>query len=186
MANLTERDKRAIRFGAIALAVCFVVFFGSRTFKAIERSRGEYKDLLVKAQREELELINYETRLAMFEKLRDTYRLDPRSITNETVAAETSAAIQAAARQGGFKLGPMRETAGRSSARELASIQFEGVGPLHAALALIHRIQTLGYPLVIDSVQLTQEGNRPGTLKLNATVIILNFERWKQGDQPDA
>ena len=59
-----------------------------------------------------------------------------------------------------------RQSAFGDPARELATIQFDGTGPLAAALGLIQRVQTLGYPVVIDSLQITPDGSKPGTLKL--------------------
>jgi hypothetical protein len=100
--------------------------------------------------------------------------------------AEAAAAIQNAARQGGLQLGPMRETPGRATARELSTFQFDGMGQLPAALTLVHKLNALGYPIVIDSLQLTQEGKQPGMLKFNMIVVILNFEQWEKGKAPNA
>jgi hypothetical protein len=186
MPTFTARDKKTFRYAATGIAVYLVLFFAFTTWKKLEGRRRQYQELVAKAQREQQEVKNYENKVLLFEKLRDTYKLDPAKLPKETLAAEASAAIQNAARQGGFKLGPVRETPGRSSGRELFSMQFDGVGPLPAALTMIHKIQTLGFPIVIDSLQLTQEPGKPGMLKVNATVVILNFEQWKTGTAPNA
>jgi hypothetical protein len=47
-------------------------------------------------------------------------------------------------------------------------------------MAFLHRLDTLGYPLVIDSLQLTPQQMPPGNLKFNMTIIILDFEQWKK------
>ena len=80
---------------------------------------------------------------------------------------------------GGVQLGPIRESAARPSAKELASIQLEGNGPVPALLTFLHRLETLGYPLILDSVQISSDPTRPGMIKLNLTIIILDFEQWK-------
>ena len=46
-------------------------------------------------------------------------------------------------------------------------------------------MQTLGYPLIIDSVQMTTD-NRPGMVKLSLTIVILNFEKWKNPEATHA
>jgi hypothetical protein len=186
MPAITERDKRTIRIAAIGLAVYLVVFFGFKGWKRLEAQRTGYRQLLAKVQREEQELRAYENKVLLFEKYRDAYRLDPARLPRETLVSEASSAIQNMARQDGIQLGPVRENPGRSSGRELATIQFDGTGPLPAALTLIQKVQTLGYPVVIDSLQLTPDASRPGTLKINATLVILNFEFWNKSEAPNA
>jgi len=36
-------------------------------------------------------------------------------------------------------------------------------------------------PLIIDSLQFGSEPNRPGQVKANLTIVILDFDQWKQG-----
>ena len=91
---------------------------------------------------------------------------------------EASSAIQKAASASGIQVGTVRESASRGTGDELATVQFEGSGPVPAVTGLLNRMQTLGYPLMIDSVQMTPD-NRPGMMKLSLTIVILNFEKWK-------
>jgi hypothetical protein len=186
MAAITARDKRTIRIASIGLAIYLALFFGVGGWKKLEAKRNDYQQLLAKAQREEQEVRAYENKVLLFQKYRDAFRLDPDHWPAETVVAGASAAIQNAARENGIVLGPVRETPGRTSGRELATIQFDAAGPLPAALGLIHKIQTLGFPVVIDSLQLTPDTTKPGMLKLNATVVILNFEFWRNAEVPNA
>jgi hypothetical protein len=103
-----------------------------------------------------------------------------------SVVAEASSAIQKAAQGSGFQLGPIRESPLHSAGKELATIQFEGSGPTKAAVGLLHRLETLGYPLVVDSAQFSADPMRPGNLKLKLTVVILDFEQWKKEEPPHA
>jgi hypothetical protein len=103
-----------------------------------------------------------------------------------SLVAEASAAIQKAASSGGIQLGPIRESPARTSSKELASMQLEGTGPIPAAMGLLHRLQSLGYPLIVDSVQITPDATKPGMVKLNLTIIILDFEQWKTEELPNA
>ena len=88
-------------------------------------------------------------------------------------------AIQKAAQQGGIQLGPIRETPGREKGRELSTIQFEGTGAPSATLTLLHNLRGLGFPILIDNVQFSPAQNKPGQVKLNLTLIILNYQQWK-------
>lgn len=186
MAAISDKDKRTIRLAAIGLALYLVVFFGFKGWKHLEKGRLEYQQLMARAQREQQEARRQENDLLLFEKLSDAYRFDPRKLPKETLVAEAAAAIQNAARQGGIQLGPVREIPGRATARELSTIQFDGTGPVPATLTLVHKLQTLGYPLVIDSLQFSPEAKKPGMLKVNVTILILNFEQWQKGTPPNA
>ncbi len=186
MPALTEREKRTVRIAAIGISLYLVLFIGFRAWQKLEAGRASYQQLLERVQREQQDVRMAENKVLLFEKLTNAYHLDPRKLPKETLVAEASSALQNAARQGGFQLGPVRETAGRSNGRELSTIQFDGFGPLPAALTMIHKIQTLGYPVLIDSLQVSQDPTKPGMLKVNATVVILNFDQWRTEEVPNA
>ena len=46
-------------------------------------------------------------------------------------------------------------------------------------LTLLHNLRGLGFPILIDNVQFSPAQNRPGQVKLNLTLIILNYQQWK-------
>ena len=98
--------------------------------------------------------------------------------------AEASAAIQKAASSGGVGLGPLRESGGRPSAKELASMQLEGSGTSTAVISFLQRLQTLGYPILLESVQLNAD-SKPGNVKLHLIIIILDFDQWKTEEVPN-
>jgi len=52
-------------------------------------------------------------------------------------------------------------------------------------MGLLSRLESVGFPLIIDSVQLTPDP-RPGQLKINLTILILDFEQWKKEEPPHA
>jgi hypothetical protein len=186
MAQLTARDKRTLRIAAIGLAIYLIVFLVFKWWKSSEKAGEGFGQLLARAQREQQEARRQENDLLRFEKLCDTYGFDPRALPKETLVAQAATAIQNAARQGGIKLGPVRETPGRSDARELSTIQFDGAGQPASVLALLHKLQTLGYPLVIETLQFSQDAKQPNMLKVNVTLQILNFEHWQKGSVPNA
>src|SRR5262245_3507715 len=113
----------------------------------------------------------YETRVQAIQKMMETFNMDPTKLSKATIVGDASSAIQKAAAGGGFAVGPVREPPARSTAREL-TLQLEGSGPLPAVMGMLHRLQTLGYPLIIDSVQITAEASRPGQVKMNLTIVI--------------
>jgi hypothetical protein len=179
MVDISERDKRTMRIAGIGIAIYLVLFFGISAWKRLEAKRTEYRDLITSAQRIKREVQPYENRVLLAQKLKDTFKMDPQKLSRLTVVADASAAIQKAAQSGKVQLGPIRETPGGSSAKELTSIQLEGVGAVPAIMGFLHRLESLGYPLVVDSVQLTPE-NKPGSLKMNLTIVILDFDQWKK------
>ncbi len=179
MLTLNDREKRTVRIAAAAMAIYLVLFFGLRGWKQLETRRSDYQKLVKDAQTLRQELQPYENRTLLIEKLKGTFRMDPLKLSKATLVAEASAAIQRTAQSGGVQLGPIRESAARPSAKELASMQLEGFGPVSAVLTLLHRLQALGYPLLLDSVQISSDPTKPGMVKLNLTIIILDFEQWK-------
>jgi hypothetical protein len=176
---MTNRDKRTLRYGAIAIVLYLVVFFGWSQVKRLEGKRQDYQKLLVEAERLKKDIKPYENRGLLIEKLRGVFNMQPAKLSRRTVVAEASAAIQKAAQGGGIQLGPLRESPGRSSAKEVSTMQLEATGQVAALMGLLHRLNTLGYPILIDSVQFNQEPAKPGMLKAHLTIIILDFEQWK-------
>ena len=185
MRTLSDREKRIVRIGAIFVAIYLVVFLGYTAWKKLETKRSQYAALFADAQKLKRELQPYENRVLRAQKLKDTFRMDPQKLSRATLVADASAAIQKAATTGGIKLGPVRESPARASNKELASMQLEGTGPVAGVHGLLSRLESLGYPLVIDTVQITPE-NKPGSVKMSLTIVILDFDQWKNEKVPNA
>ncbi len=180
MRAITQRDKRTIQIAAIGLATYLVIFYGWRGSQNLETRRTQYRQLLVEAQSLKLEMLQYETRFLQKEKLKANFRIDPPKLARMSLVGEASEAIQKAAQSGGIQLGPMRESPGSAAAKELATMQMEGTGPITAITALLHRIETLGFPLVVDSIQIDPDSKRPGNVKLTLHLIVLDYDQWKK------
>ncbi len=177
MPKLTDRDKRTVRLAGLAIGVYLALFFGLQGWKYLEAKRTDYLRLTREAEALRLRLAPYQDKVMVAQKLMETFHLDPAKLSKVSVVADASAAIQRAAT--GLQLGPIRETAGRTSAKELATIQFEASGPVPALMALFSRLETVGFPVIIDAVQLSADPRNPMMIKLNLTIIILDFEQWK-------
>lgn len=186
MRSLTDQEKRTIRIAAIGLAIYLVAFAGFHAWKKLETVRAEYQQLQRTAQQLKRDLQPLENRMLLVQKLRQNSNVAFEKLSRSTVVAETSAAIQRAAQSGGVQLGPIRETPGSTAARELAAMQLEAIGPVPAILTLLHRLDTLGFPLAIDSVQINVEPARPGMVKLTLHLVIIDFEHWKQEPKRNA
>lgn len=186
MRTLTDREKRTVRLAAIAISIYLVVFFGLQLWKRMEAKRSDYQQLLTNAQRLRRELVPYENRVLLAQKLKENFRMEPRKLSKATLVAQASAAIQNAAKSGAIQLGPLRESSGRASAKELTSIQLEGNGPVPAVMTFVQQLETLGYPLVVDALQMTPDTTKPGQLKVTLTIVILDFDQWKDTEAPRA
>lgn len=186
MRTLTTSEKRTIRFAAIAITVYLALFFGVRSWRHLEARKAAYQDLVVQVQRLNRDLRPAENRIALTEKLKETYQLDPSKLSRATAVADVSAAIQKAAGTVKIQLAHVRETVGRSSGKELAAMQLDGSGPAPAVMTLLHRLDRLGYPVIVDSLQITGEPTKPGMVKVSLTIVIPDFERWKPAEAPNA
>ena len=186
MRTLTPQEKRTIRIAGVGIAIYLALFCGFKVWQFFERQRADYRKLLVEADDLKREVKRYEGKIAVTKKLMETFHMDPAKLTRTTVVAEASAAIQKAARDGGFQLGTMRESPARPGSKELSSIQLEGSGPVQATMGLMSRLETCGYPLIIDSSQISADPTKPGQIKLNLTIIILDFEPLEKAEGPRA
>jgi hypothetical protein len=186
MRALADNEKRTVRLAAIGIGIYLALFFGLRAWNYAEARRADYQRLTDNALSLRREIERYNDKALIVEKLMKEFNLDPAKLSRVSVVAGASAAIQKAGTSGQVAFGPIRETPGQSSGKELSAIQIEGTGPVQAVLGLLHRLTGTGYPAVIDSVQLTPEKTKPGTLKLNMTIIILDFDQWKKAEAPNA
>jgi hypothetical protein len=179
MRDLTPQEKRTIRIGSVLLGVYLVLFCGARTWKALERKREDYLKLVKDAQTIKQEFYVYEKRSLLIEQLQKRFNLDPSRLSKTTLTADVSVAIQKAAQMGSIQLGPVRETSSRATAKEIATMQLEAAGQVPAITAFLYRLETLGYPILIDSVLMTPQQSRPGTIKATISIVILDFDQWK-------
>lgn len=186
MRTLTDQEKRTVRIAGALIAVYLVAFFGWRGWSSLDAKRADYKRMVVEATSRKQQLQLYQDKVVKIKELMEKFNLDPAKLSKASVVAEASDAIQKAAASGGVQLGPIRESHGRSSAKELASMQLEGNGALPAVMALLHRLESLGYPVIVDSVQLTPNAMRPGMVKVTLTILIMDFEAWKIKEAPNA
>lgn len=179
MKNLTPSEQRTLRLGAIGLAVYLVAFFGLKWFKAADAVRRDYTRLQQTASSLRAEVDRYQVRAERLDKLIQRLQVDPGTLRTNTVVGEASAALQRAAQAQGLQVGSVRESVNRANEKELGSIQFDAAGPAQAVLGFLARLNRLGVPVLVDSVQCTGNPRGPGQLKLLLNVIILDFDQWK-------
>jgi hypothetical protein len=185
MRQLTPQETRTVRFAAVIIAVYLALFCGFLIYKRLAAVRSSYRSLVIEAMDLRQEIRPYQDKVEHARKLMENFHMDPMTLSPTSLVAQASAAIQKASDDAGMAAGPIRESTSHSS-KEAASIQFETSGPVPAVLALLHNLQRTGYPLIVDSVQMTPDTQRPGSLKLNLTILILDFDKWKTEEQPNA
>ncbi len=184
MRELTHREKRTVRIGAVLVAAYLLVFGGATVWKFLQQRRTQYGQLVHEASDLRKEIKLYGDKAAATQKLMDSFKLDPAKLSRATVVAEASSAIQKAAAAGGIGLGPVRESPARAANKELATVQLEGTGPVPAITAFLARLDSIGYPLLIESVQLTPVPMGPAMVKMHLTVVILDFDQWNKQPAP--
>jgi hypothetical protein len=185
MRELTSQERRTVRFAAAIIGVYLALFCGFLVYKRLAAARSDYRRLVAEALDLRQEIRPYPDKVEHARKLMESFRMDPMTLAATSLVAQASAAIQKASDDAGMAAGPIRESSS-PAAKEAASIQFETSGPVPAVLALLQNLQRTGYPLIVDSVQMTPDTHRPGSLKLNLTILILDFDKWKPEEQPNA
>jgi len=179
MPNLTPSERRTIRYATVGLAIYLTLFAGWQACRWLGRQRADYLRLVAQGRQLKVAVQPFADRAAVVKKLMDEFHFDPAALARNSVVADASAAIQKAAQGGGLQPGPIRESAGRAANKELATIQFEGTGQVAAVMGFLQRLPTLGFPVLVDSVQISGDPMRPGQMKLNLTIKVLDFEQWK-------
>jgi hypothetical protein len=185
MRALNQREKRTVQIAAVGVVVYLLVFFGAGGLGKLRARRAAYDALVAEAGSVKAQIAPYKDKAAAASKLMESFHIDPARLCRTSLVTEVSVALQKAA-TGGIQLGPIRETPNRSAGKEISSIQFEATGPLPPLLNLLAGIDTLGFPLVIDNVQIGGDPQRPGPLKLTLTILILDFDKWKTAEVPHA
>jgi hypothetical protein len=178
MRPLSDYEKRSIRRATIAVAIYLLLFCGFKMWQFLHHRRAEYVQLVADAQALKVKVETYQQRADVVKRMMEDYHLDPAKLSRETIVGEASSAVQKAAASSGVAVGAVRESASRGNGDEIATMQFEGSGQVMAVTGFLNRMQSLGFPLIIDSVQITS-GPQPGMMKLTLTVVILNYENWK-------
>lgn len=184
MRTLTDHEKLTLRRGALVIGIYLALFGGWKAWKFLESKRADYQQLVQQARDFKRKVEPYTARVETVTNLMERFRLDPAKLSRKTVVAEASAAIQKAALGSGIQVGPIREPPARAASREM-TLQLEGIGMVQGVVGLLNRMESVGFPLIIDDVQITPEKTRPGQVKISFTIIILDFEGWK-GEKPNA
>jgi hypothetical protein len=181
--QLTPKEKRTIRIAAVCVAIYLLLFYGPGVKNYFSDRREAYEKLVQQARDLRAVIKPYEEKVATATNLMDRFRMDPAKLKRSSVMAEASAAIQQAAAAEGVGVGPIRETAGRPSAREAGSIQFEGTGQIAAVMDLLHALDRIGFPVIIDSLRFTSAPGMPNGIKVNLTIVVLDFDAWKHKEE---
>ncbi len=183
--QLTPHEKRTVRIATAIIAVYLTLFCGFLVYKRLAAVRAKYRSLVAEALDLRQEIRPDPDKVEHARKLMETFRMDPMTLAATSLVSRASAAIQKASDESGMAAGPIRESSSHTG-KEAASIQFETSGPVPAVLALLHNLQRTGYPLIVDSVQMTPDTRRPGSLKVNLIMLVLDFDKWKKEEQPNA
>jgi hypothetical protein len=180
---LTLREKRTIRIAAVCVFIYLALFYGPAARNYFSARRQAYQQLVRQARDLRDVIKPYQEKVATITNLMDHFKMDPVKLKRATVVAEASAAVQQMALSERVVVGPIRETPARPSAREAGSIQFEGTGPIVAVMDLLHNLDHIGFPVIIDTVQLTSDARTPNGIKINLTLLVMDFDAWKPKEE---
>ena len=183
MRPLTDREKNIVRFAGAGIVIYLALFYGLQFFG---KQRADYRQLVTQAQNLRQQIQTYQDKALVVKKMMEEFHLDPAKLKKETVVSDASAAIQKAAKSGGLQLGPIRESPAHGAGKALATVQLESSGQVPAVLTFLASLNSIGFPVVVDSVQFTADNTRPGQIKLNLTIIILDFDQTKSAEVPHA
>src|ERR1044071_4265512 len=143
MPNFNAQERRTIRLAIAILVIFFVGMFALRGFRFFQGRRAEYNKLVTEAKSLGDEIRPYKDKALDATALMERFQMDPSKLNRATLVADASAAIQKAAMSGGIQLGPIRETPARAAAKELSSIQLDGMGQVQQIMTFLSRFESL-------------------------------------------
>jgi hypothetical protein len=181
--QLTPKEQRTIRIAAVCVIIYLALFYGPAALDFFTTRREAYNKLVQQARDLRAVIKPYEAKVETATNLMDHFHMDPAKLNRSSVMAEASSAIQKAAASEGVRVGPIRETPGRPSAKEAGTIQFEGGGPINAVMGLLHHLDRVGFPVIIDTVQLSSDPRMPNGLKISMTIVVLDYDAWKSKEE---
>ena len=181
MRALNERERRTIKLAGGALGIYLVLFYGLAGWRALEARRAEYDQLRTEATDLGTRVLEEHRKHKRLGELRERWNIDLASLDETTIVNDVREAIQKAAGRHKVAVGPSQETGRRSAAKELRVIQFTGSGATRAVMAFVDDLPRLGFPLVVDHLQVKPLAKKPGMVTYSMRVAILNFRPWKEG-----
>jgi len=183
MQPLSQSENRTIRLGAIIVGACLLFVAGRQLWKVIGGQSAEYHRLLAETDTLREELKPYKGKVEDIRTLMEKFKVDPNHLSRTSVVAEASAAILKTATSSGVQLGPIHEAAARQANKEISSIQLDCTGQVSAVLGFLYRFESIGYPIIVESVQLNSDPSKPGNLKMHLALVILDFDQWKPDER---
>ncbi len=184
--NISEKDKRTIRWASIGIIIYLLVFYGGLGIKKLKTRSADYQELSKKAAQLKVDLQNYETEMIRLQKLKRSFNFNPSSEFEETLVSEVSAAIQESAKRNRIKLKFINESGARPSSAIRASMRMEGEGAMTSVIRFLDGMGRLGFPLFVESVQIEGGGRRPGQLQFNLEALILDYNAFKASEDDNA
>lgn len=186
MRSLSEREKRTIRLAAVLVMIYLAGVYGLKGWRYVEAVGDQYGELKLQVRTLNTEILRERAKAQRLANLKKSLRIDLERLRQVTAVAEAREAVFKAAQQLGVQLGPSRETQGRSAARELAVLHLEGQGQTPSVVHFVHSLKSLGYPLVLDRLQISAVPGKPGQVKLSLSVALLNYAAWKKPEKTSA
>ena len=177
--SLSEKDRKTLKYGALIIVVYLSLFYGRSILAMFEGSRVQYFEQWEEARDLGDLFASYENKGLKVEKLRHQYQLNVNQLSSTNLVGQAGRSIQELVKQSEYKLGQIRETLGGGGNGIAATFQLEANGPLKSLMPLLHRLQTTGYPLIIESLSLRTDKRKQGEVQWSATVIVLDYSKWK-------
>jgi len=177
---MNDREKKLVQFTAIGLAVYLILFFGKDYFGILEKKRTDFIQMEKAITSAQVKLRKSANQPLLLEQSRKKLNLEVRSLSSAELVGKTSQAIQQTAKSSGIKIGPLRE----SSSIGISSLKFEANGKAESMLKFLRGIRSCGYPVVIDSMQVTVPEGKKGNVSFNLAIGIIDFKNWKKPGAP--
>jgi len=167
------------------VVIYLLLLSGWKAYRYLEEKREAYQVAKLEAEETKLRVYRQEVKARRFRHLKKSWNLNFDKLKPETLVGEAREAILKAAQVAKVHIGSSRESHRASSARELATIQLAGEGSTMSVVNFLQSLRGLGYPIVLDHLQINIIDQKPGHVTLTLNILVMNFNAWKMEEEGD-
>ncbi len=180
MAKLNAREQRIVKWALVLVPLYLLLFYGLAGVRALEEQRKEFGNIQLEAEEVELRITKEAKKYKRLKRMREEWSLHLKELNTATLVTSAREAVQSAASKCGVGLGNSQEMGRGNNNDLLRVIQMQGSGKTEAVLRFLYLCPRLGYPLLLDNLQIKGVPGKPGRLTLTFSLAIVNTDRWKE------
>jgi len=183
--DLTRRERRTVRIGAIVLVAYLGIFYGMKGWHWLEDRRDAHDELRIQAAEISAGILRERARARRMRELEIALGFDPRATGGEKIVQAARADLEKLAVAQKVQVGTLRELEGHSRQGESRRFQVSGTGLMIAVAGFVDGLRALGHPIVVDRLAIDTSGLAGGVVRFTLDLVLADFDEWKRTRRSD-